>query len=506
MEIFKLLGSVFIDNDKANASLSKTDTRGQKVAKSLGKMGDTAKKAGRIMAIGLGAAATGALALGTKVGNTADRLLDLEDISGMSTDSIQKWQNAAIIAGTSTEAVTNASDKFTKSLKLLDTATSKQSLALKDLGLSTEEITNMNADERMNALTTALQGVGDKTERARIGNDLFAGSWKELAPVVGLGVDALKDAKDNAKVFDKEDLNAANEFRVGMDEAKKTISNFAMELAVDMMPMLNKFINMVIDNMPKIKETIKKTFDVIKIVVDIVVKVFDEYLIPIFKIAFEYIETNWPTMKATFETVFDAIKVALSAVWEFTKTYLLPIFEGLFNFVKDNWPVFQATFETVFTAIGNAVSAVWDLLSVSLFPILEGVYNFISDHWGTMGSIFAGAFDIIGGAITTVINIFTSLIDKIETAYNWLVKFRNKENEELLNASVSTQSTAASPSGFGGITDLATASSISSSNTSTTNNNGVTIETMNVRSENDITEIARQLYNEQHRVQRGYGY
>ena len=46
IEIFKLFGSVFIDNDKANQSLDSTDQKAGGVGATLGKMGGFALKAG----------------------------------------------------------------------------------------------------------------------------------------------------------------------------------------------------------------------------------------------------------------------------------------------------------------------------------------------------------------------------------------------------------------------------------------------------------------------------
>ena len=39
MEIFKLVGSIFIDTDKANDSLQKTDKKASTVGETLGKVG-----------------------------------------------------------------------------------------------------------------------------------------------------------------------------------------------------------------------------------------------------------------------------------------------------------------------------------------------------------------------------------------------------------------------------------------------------------------------------------
>lgn len=71
MELFKLFGTILVDNSKANSNLDDTDKKGEDVAKTFG---DITKEAG-LMAIGFAAAGAAALAgIGIKAVNAADDL------------------------------------------------------------------------------------------------------------------------------------------------------------------------------------------------------------------------------------------------------------------------------------------------------------------------------------------------------------------------------------------------------------------------------------------------
>jgi len=77
MNIFKLFGSIFVDSDEANKSISKTDKKAEGLGTTFLKGAGKVAKFGAILgtaAIGAGAAV---LALAKKVGNNADRLLDM---------------------------------------------------------------------------------------------------------------------------------------------------------------------------------------------------------------------------------------------------------------------------------------------------------------------------------------------------------------------------------------------------------------------------------------------
>ena len=201
-----------VANDKANQSLDDTDERAGKTGKTLGSLIGTAAKVGAGILAGVAVASGAVFGLATQAGNAADRLLDLSSITGMDTDEIQKWERVATVAGVSGDAVTNASQKFTKSIDVMDEKTNKGRAALEKLGFSLEGIENMNADQRMDAMVDALGKIEDPTERARLGTDLFGGSWKEIAPILDIGADRMKKVKDNANIISEEDLKKSNEF------------------------------------------------------------------------------------------------------------------------------------------------------------------------------------------------------------------------------------------------------------------------------------------------------
>ena len=74
MDLFKLVGSIFIDNEEANKSLSKTDEKAQKAGATFG---DVAKKAGKVGTAIVGASATavtGMVALANNAASTADEI------------------------------------------------------------------------------------------------------------------------------------------------------------------------------------------------------------------------------------------------------------------------------------------------------------------------------------------------------------------------------------------------------------------------------------------------
>jgi hypothetical protein len=259
MEIFRLFGSVFINDKDAMDKMKKVESRAGDTQKKMNQMGKSFTTVGKTMTTfvsgPIAALGAGLVGLATKTGEYADRILDLNAITGMSTDAIQRWQNVAKQAGTPVEAITNASQKLTKTLFSLEKGTGKSSQALQRLGISFDELNVMDADARMETLIQRLQEIDDPMERARIGTELFGGSWQEIAPVVALGAEGIEKAKNAINPLSEESLNAANDFRMAMDDLKAQFSMLGMEIGAKVAPMLLEFVPIIKEQIvPAIKE------------------------------------------------------------------------------------------------------------------------------------------------------------------------------------------------------------------------------------------------------------
>ncbi|MGD9700672.1 hypothetical protein [Acinetobacter sp.] len=289
---------------KTTDALEKKRVKFNDVAKAATDFGEKAAKAIAVVTGVVVGATAAALKLADSMGRVADRLLDLSDITGMSTDEIQRWQYAAVIAGTDIEAVTAASEKFTRSLHSMDSESHKAREAARQLGISFNRLKNLDADARMDILIERLAQVEDKTERARLGADLFGGTWKDLAPIVGLGVEALREAKNNADIFTGEELQQANEFRIAFDKLKYTLSKLALTVGGELAPYLKEMIEKIQAAMPDIKE---KVINSVKAILP-----FLELLARILTIVIQNLDIIIPAV-LTLASAFAALKIVTFA-------------------------------------------------------------------------------------------------------------------------------------------------------------------------------------------------
>ena len=408
----------------------------------MGKVGGVLKGVGKTAlagAAGVVALTGGMAAMAKKSAETTDRIDKLSQKIGISRTSFQELDFITSQTGTSIEGLQTGVKTLSKAAYEASQGVSTYADNFDELGISVTDVDGKlkTQEDLLYETITALQGMDDVTKRTAIASELLGKSASELAPLLNAGAGSMdemkKQAHDLGLVMSDDAVDAGVQFTDTMDQLKRSFSVIGTEVGTTLMPIFQDLAETVIKNMPAIKEASAKAFKVITKVVTTFWKFTNDYLIPIFKTVFEYIQTNWPVMKETFVTVFTIIKGALKSVWDFSEKYLLPIFQGLFNFIKDNWPAMKDTFTSVFGSIADVIGAVWSLLEVSLFPILKGVFGFISDNSGTIGKIFSTAFGIIGDAVEAVVDTFTSLIRKIEKAYDWLTKFNKKKNEKTIS-------------------------------------------------------------------------
>ena len=243
-EIARLFVSIGAQTKEFEQGLKGVQGNLQRVGGQVSKFGGTLTKNLTLPILAAGGAA---VAWATKMGNTADRILDLSEITGLTTGAIQEWQHVAKMAGVDTEAMTRVTERLNREMTNIQKGTGKASEAIESLGIEAEELAKMNADERLDTLVSKLAAIEDPAERARIGSDLFGRQWEHVAPIVGLGSDELERLRQEGEKYamSNEDLNKANDFRISMEEMKAELGLAAREMGMELMPVMGQFVDFI---------------------------------------------------------------------------------------------------------------------------------------------------------------------------------------------------------------------------------------------------------------------
>ena len=174
----------------------------------------------------------------------ADRLLDLSDMTGMTTDALQEWQYVSKIAGVNTEAVSNAAQNLTNRFQNLYREQSPISRGFREMGIEAFNASGelRNTGDIVDDVITTLAEMENATERNAYGAQLFGGSWKDLAPILAMGAEGIEKVKQEARdmgvVMDREAIEKANELRQAKVRLSEATGALWRELGSKLVPVL----------------------------------------------------------------------------------------------------------------------------------------------------------------------------------------------------------------------------------------------------------------------------
>ena len=258
-----LTGAVNAGSIYATIGLKSTLAKDTKVANS--KLGNLTKNL-KSVAIPAAAAATALLAVGTAAfkladgaGRAADELLDLEQITGLSTTTLQEFKNVTAIAGVSFDQFTKGITTFERKIPELIEGTGRTNDAMERLGVSVFDNTGNLRD--MDAITpdilNALSTMENETERNAIAMQLFGRNAEAMLPIIALGAENMAAARDEAHdmglVIGGESLDAANAFRVEVDKLKAQLSTMGVEIGIELIPAFEGFVEILQAMVPHVK-------------------------------------------------------------------------------------------------------------------------------------------------------------------------------------------------------------------------------------------------------------
>lgn len=299
MELFKLWGNILIKNDEAQNSLHSTQKEAQHTAdkfKNLAVSGtDTGSKLnGAFKGIQdvLGAfgvklsdnqvlmgtwAVAGAAAVMTitnkmfdltkSVAEYGDNIDKMSQKLGLSTEAYQKWDYVLGMAGGDIDSMAGGFKQMTTTLADAQNGTDSAIKKFTDLGISMEEIQNLDQEEMFERVVFALQGMDDATQKAALANGIFAEAGQQMIPLLNQTEAATKDllsqTEEYGLVMSEESVAASAHFGDSLSLIQQSLAATGRSLGEGLMPYFQGLLDWIITHMPEIQNIATKTFDVI---------------------------------------------------------------------------------------------------------------------------------------------------------------------------------------------------------------------------------------------------
>ena len=237
---------------KAAGSAAKSMELARKSAK---KFGAQTKKAAGSAAKSMAVAGTAALAMGAMIvkSNLAsiDSLAKTADKLGATTEALAGLRHAAELTGVKTGTLDMAIQRMTRRLSEAAKGTGEAQGAIKELGLSSQELAKLKPEQQFAAIAAKMGEVTSQADKVRLSFKLFDSEGVALVNTLALGEDGLAAAAKEAEVLglalsrvDAAKVEAANDAITRMSAGA---SGFGKTLTVALAP----FIGAVADELTK---------------------------------------------------------------------------------------------------------------------------------------------------------------------------------------------------------------------------------------------------------------
>ncbi len=283
MKIFDLFGSIYVNTDEAEKSLSKTENGFEKVGKKFASVGGKVSKfGGNVSKVGAGltkavaggvAAVTGGVAAVTKFAESASSAADnIDKMSQKIGVSRQAYQELDFICSQSGMSVDTLQSGMKTLVSAMDKAASGTKANVEQFDKLGVSVTNADGslrsqEEVMWEVFEALQGMSNEAEKARLASQLFGKSGTELMPLLNGASGSIEEMKKKAHdlglVLSDDAIDAGVKLTDTMDQAKRALSTVGLTLGTELIPYVQKGAEYVIKHMPEIREGAKSVAEVI---------------------------------------------------------------------------------------------------------------------------------------------------------------------------------------------------------------------------------------------------
>lgn len=179
---------------------------------------------------------------------TADRLDELSNRLGISTEQLSAWGYAAKLSGSDLESLVGSLQKFSKTIAAAADANSSQGKLFAALGVSVKDAAGnlRDVEEILPEIADRFKTLKNDTTEAALAQELFGRSGAELLEFLNRGSDGLRELGNEAKnvgaIIDGDTAAAAAEFNDELDKLRSVTNAYFTSIARELLPSLTELV------------------------------------------------------------------------------------------------------------------------------------------------------------------------------------------------------------------------------------------------------------------------
>lgn len=244
MDLFDIAAKITLNTDQFEKGMKNAESEGSGFASKLKKGLGTAAKVGGAAITAIGA---GAVALGKSFYNGVSDLAAYGDQidknsqkMGISAQAYQEWDFVLQHSGSSIDAMG-------RGMMTLSKQAESGSDAFERLGISTQDLAELNKEDLFAKTIEGLQALGEGTERDALAAELFGGSAKELGPLLNTTADDVaamrQQVNDLGGVMGDDAVKNAAAFQDAMQNLQTAFDGIKRGFLDDFLPSFTKVID-----------------------------------------------------------------------------------------------------------------------------------------------------------------------------------------------------------------------------------------------------------------------
>ena len=417
MELFKLFGSIAVDNADANKAIDETGEKAESFSSKLGNGIKTAAKWGTAIVAGASTAVAGLAKFAQSSASTADNIDKMSQKIGISREAYQELDFICSQSGTSVDSLQMGMKSLLTAMDGAVSGTESNIEQFERLGVTvTDANGNLRSQEEvMWDVMAALQSMDNQAEKARLANELFGRSGSELMPLLNGqagSIEAMKEqAHDLGLVLGDELIDNGVVLTDTLDQTKRAFSSIITQLGGSLMPILTKVLTYIQKALPSINGLVEKLAPVLA-------TLFDSLLPPLMELAEE-----------VFPILFDLIEMLIPPVAEIVRS-LLPLITSLLSsvikplvqLVKSVLPPLIKVVQAVIPPLIEIIQSVLPILTKLVEALTPLIVNIIEAVLPVIIELVNALLPIIKQYIDTMLPIMIDLINRLTPIFKQIIE------------------------------------------------------------------------------------
>lgn len=411
MELFKLFGTILVDNKEALNSISQTDSKAKGLMDSIG--GGVKAVAGAAVAVGAATAAgaTAIYGMASKAAEATDTIDKMSQKIGVSRTAYQELDFVLSQSGTSVDKMQSGMKSLTTAIDGVSTGNKAAIENFQKLGVSAVDANGnlRNQEDVLFDTIDAFQKMEDGTEKARLAQELFGRTGTELMPLLNGQAGSIgemrKQAHELGLVISDDAVDAGVKFTDTIDQMKRSFGSVVTQIGVKVMPMIQQAADWVLANMPMIQKVVGKAFEIIGAGVSIVVNFIAQLI------------AAWAEWADNNQETIDAVMAALKEFWAWAQEIAASVLEAIQAFLgalKAFWEAhgeeIMAIVKPLWEGIKIIVGTALDVL-ISIFNIFAALFKGDwSAFWDEIKNLLSVLWDsivkLVPNLLQALINVF----------------------------------------------------------------------------------------------------